>query len=73
MGKATTPVVVAGMLKELGESEVLEPDLVRGIKDVCSICSSAIHGRKVSESQVAFVKDLGPQLIATITAMTSVD
>ena len=62
---------VAGiqLLRALVQAGVLEVSLERGIRNVYSICSAAIHGEDVTPTQVSFVKDVGPQLIGALRAI----
>jgi hypothetical protein len=54
------------MARALAQSEILEPDLERAIRDVYSICSPAVHGVPVTPAQVSFVRDVGPQLLKAL-------
>jgi hypothetical protein len=53
----------------LVESGLLDPKLGNAIREVYSVCSPAIHGEVVSDAQVAFVKDVGPELISALRAI----
>ncbi|MNV79287.1 hypothetical protein D3C71_1728320 [compost metagenome] len=62
---------VAGMqlLRTLQSAELIDPPLVHAIREVYAVCSPAVHGEDVSPAQVNFVRDVGPQLIATLQAL----
>jgi len=60
------PVPIHKMLSNLRDADVINSNLSEMIREVYSICSLAIHGESVSESQVAFVRDIGPKLIVTL-------
>lgn len=53
----------------LVESGLLDPKLGNAIREVYSVCSPAIHGEVVSDAQVAFVRDVGPELISALRAI----
>jgi hypothetical protein len=68
---ATSDRPLAGiqLSRVLGQAEVLEPDLLRAIRDVYAVCSPAVHGEPVSTAQVAFVRDVAPSLLKVLRAM----
>ena len=43
--------------------------LTAAIRDVDSICSHAIHGEDVTPAQVAFVRDVTPELLEALRAI----
>lgn len=57
---------VIAMARILVSSEELTPKLAGAIKEVYSACSAAIHGEDVTEKQVAFVRDLAPELVSIL-------
>lgn len=57
---------VIAMARMLVHTEELTPQLAGAIKEVYSACSAAIHGEDVTESQVAFVRDLAPELVSIL-------
>ncbi len=57
------------LLRELTESEIVPRDLGSAIREVYAVCSPAIHGENISQAQLEFVKDVGPQLVATLRAL----
>jgi hypothetical protein len=63
------PLAGTQLLRLLEKAEVLGPDLVRAIRDVYAVCSPAVHGELVSAAQVAFVRDVGPELIKALRAI----
>ncbi|WP_321349220.1 hypothetical protein [Halopseudomonas oceani] len=44
-------------LRDLMRDEIVSPKIVNGVLEVVAICNYAIHGEKVSEEQVSFVKE----------------
>jgi len=54
------------LLRALQNAELIEPQLVHAIREVYAVCSPAVHGEKVTPAQVNFIRDVGPQLIATL-------
>ena len=64
------PLAVTQLVRALVDADLLEPRLAHAIREVYSVCSPAIHGEPVTEAQVAFVQDVGPELIAALRAIT---
>lgn len=54
----------------LAETGLIDPPLEHAIREVYAICSPAIHGEPVSEVQVRFAKDVGPNLVAALKAIS---
>ena len=69
-GDARRPMPALHLTRALIQAELLEPRLAGAIREVYSVCSPAIHGEPVTEAQVAFVRDVGPELIAALRAIT---
>ena len=63
------PAPVYLLSRSLVESGLLDPRLGNAIREVYSVCSPAIHGEEVTAAQVAFVKDVGPELISALRAI----
>ena len=63
------PVASFQLVRALSQAEVLEPSLGSAIREVYAVCSPAIHGEPVTGAQFAFVKDVGPQLVAALRAV----
>jgi hypothetical protein len=57
---------VIAMARMLVRSEDLTPQLAGAIREVYSACSAAVHGEDVSDKQVAFVKDVAPELVSVL-------
>lgn len=59
---------VAGMqlLRGLVKAGVLDPALHQSIRDLYAVSSAGIHGEDVTQAQVGFVKDVGPELIGVL-------
>lgn len=64
------PMSILYLTRALIAAELLEPRLAAAIREVYSVCSPAIHGEPVTEAQMSFVKDVGPDLIAALRAIT---
>lgn len=60
---------VIGMARMLVKSGELTPQLAGAVKEVYSACSAAIHGADVSPSQVAFVRDVAPELVSVLRGL----
>lgn len=60
------PLAGIQLSRLLSQAEILEPDLLRAIRDVYAVCSPAVHGEAVSDAKVAFVRDVGPGLIKVL-------
>lgn len=54
------------VIRELINSQILEPQFGQALKEVYSVCSPAIHGEEISLAKVNFVKDLAPELLAVL-------
>lgn len=63
------PLAGIQLSRLLAQSEVVDPDLLRAIREVYAVCSPAVHGEPVSPAKVAFVRDLAPSLIKTLRAI----
>ena len=63
------PLAGTQLSRLLAQAEVVEPDLIRAAREVYSICSPAIHGEPVTPAQIAFVREVGPDLIAALRAI----
>lgn len=57
------------LTRSLVESGLLDPRLGNAIREVYSVCSPAIHGESISEAQVAFVRDVAPELISALRSI----
>ena len=63
------PVSVNQPMQSLLNAELMNPTLARVVREVYSVCSPAIHGEDVSDSQVKFVRDIAPELLASLKAI----
>lgn len=70
IGDSRRPMPVLYLTRALIQAELLEPRLANAIREVYSVCSPAIHGELATPAQVAFVQDVGPELIAALRAIT---
>lgn len=66
-GRRAVPIHL--LSRSLVDSGLLSPRLGNAIREVYSVCSPAIHGEPVSEAQVVFVKDVGPELISALRSI----
>jgi hypothetical protein len=57
----------------LMEAGVIGQSLYNAIREVYSISSPAIHAEDVTAAQVAFVREVGPPLVATLKALRNAD
>lgn len=67
--KNTRPYSPYQITRSLLEHELIDPQLVDIIREVNSICSLAIHGEKVSQDQVDFVRRIVADLVASLEAI----
>lgn len=58
--------VLASALVEWG---LLSARLGNAVREVYAVCSAAIHGEDISEKQVAFVRDVGGELISALQSI----
>lgn len=65
-GVERRPVPIFRIVQSLRETELLDPKLGNIIREVYSACSPAIHGEEVSQRQVAFIRDIAPELITAL-------
>lgn len=63
------PIPALQLTRYLREAELLEPGLANAIREVYSVCSPAVHGEPVTEAQISFVREVAPDLIATLRAI----
>lgn len=64
------PLPVFQLSRMLAETGLIEPRLEHAIREVYAVCSPAIHGEPVTEAQVAFAKDVGPELVAALSSIS---
>jgi hypothetical protein len=55
--------------QSLVSAGIIDPRVAIAIREVYSVASPAIHGQPVTKNQVDFVKDVAPQLLATLKAV----
>lgn len=63
------PRSVAEMVRVLESEGFIESRVADVLRQVYSIASPAIHGEPVTAAKVAFVRDVAPELIATLRAL----
>lgn len=54
------------LLDALIRAEVIDSDLAGAIRKVYAVCSPAVHGQEVSPTQLGFVREVAPELLATL-------
>jgi len=64
------PLPIFQLSRMLAEAGLIEPGLEHAIREVYAVCSPAVHGESVSDAQVAFAKDVGPELVAALRAIS---
>lgn len=52
------------IIRQLLQSETIDMEFYKALRDVYAVCNQAIHGRDVSQAKISFVRDVAPQLIA---------
>lgn len=62
-------VSVFRIAQELAKADLIQPNLVGVIREVYSICSPAVHGQPVTEAQVAFVRDVAPEIVRALRGL----
>jgi hypothetical protein len=67
------PVPVFQIARTLASEGLLDQRLAHVVREVYAVASPAVHGEPVSSAQVAFVRDVAPELIATLRAIGSPD
>ena len=63
------PIPPHEVLRRLAEAELISPDLGRAVREVYSVCSTAIHGLKVSQAKLSFVREVATGLLVTLRAI----
>lgn len=61
-----TPRSASRILENLTKQEIISLKFAHAIKDVLRVCNPAIHGEEVTDAQIRFVKDLGPEVISVL-------
>ena len=59
------------LLQQLQQAEAIPVTLASAVRDVYAICSAAVHGDPVSPAQVEFVRDVGDDLVATLSKLAA--
>ena len=71
--EARRPVPMFRMAQALVGVGLLPEKLGHALREVYSICSPAIHGEPTSNAQVAFVRDVAPQVIDALRTIQGKD
>lgn len=61
---------ISRMIWHLVKQEVLPSDMAGAIREIYSVCSAAMHGENVSDSQIQFVRRTAPELVAALRAIS---
>lgn len=69
-GENRRPLPSMQLTRALRQAELLSPRLEQVIREVYSVCSVAIHGESVTEAQIDFVREVGPELIAVLRTIS---
>jgi hypothetical protein len=64
------PLPIIQIARFLAQDGLLDPRVLNAVREVYAVASPAVHGEPVSEAKLAFVRDVAPQLIATLKAIT---
>lgn len=59
-----------GLARELAELGIIDQRLVGAIHQIYRVCSPAIHGEEPHPEQVAFVQDVGPNVVGALRLVT---
>ena len=54
------------LTQSLIRADLLPPKLAAVITDIYAICSAAIHGEDMSSKQIAYAKEIGPEIVLTL-------
>lgn len=63
------PPGVLRLLEALQSAELIAPQTASGIREVYSVCSTAVHGEPVTDAKVQFVRDVAPELVTLLRAI----
>lgn len=66
--RRSTPL--SRVIWNLVKQETLPSDVADATRQIYSVCSAAMHGENVSESQIQFVRRTAPELIAALRAIS---
>lgn len=58
------------IVRDLVESQVIDPRIANAISEVYSVCSPAIHGEEITAAQMGFVRDVAPGLISALRSIS---
>jgi len=63
------PVPVFRIATALAHEGLLDDRLAGAVRDVYRVASPAVHGEPVSDAQVAFVRDVAPELVSALESI----
>jgi hypothetical protein len=58
-----------GLAREMAVLGIIDQRLVGAIHEIYRVCSPAIHGETPNDKQVAFVRDVGPNVLAALRSI----
>jgi hypothetical protein len=61
---------VSQLSRALAQAEVIELPLDHAIREVYAVSSAAIHAEQVDQPQISFVREVGPELVAALRAVS---
>ncbi len=67
-GEGRRPLSVTQLIRQLVGDGRITSGMASSLREVYSICSPAVHGEAPTGEQVAFVRDVGPELISALRA-----
>lgn len=59
------------IMRQLLQSETIDMEFYKAMRDVYAVCNQAIHGQDVSQVKISFVRDVAPSLIAYLGTLPS--
>lgn len=63
------PAPVFRIASTLAREGLLDDRLARAVQEVYRVASPAVHGEPVSDAQVAFVRDVAPELVSALRVL----
>lgn len=61
--KSNKPIPLMEIIRTLLKNNILNTNIYNPLREILAICNYAIHGEKVSDNQVSFIKDYANELI----------
>lgn len=54
------------MLQDLRAEEIINPEIISGLREIWIIANRIVHGEDYSDTQINFILEVGPSLIASL-------